>query len=293
MSYRHRASPLHAAGAATGAAWCVVLAAAALALAHPLAVAAVVAIALTAGALARVGREVGRAVLWVAPLALAWALVNPFVAREGVTVFARLGELPVLGEVDLTVEAAAYGGISGLRIVAVVACFALFTAAVDPDQLLRLFRRVSFRSALAATLATRMVPVLARDAARMAEAQRCRPGAPHSRLVVLRAVATGALDRALDVAATLELRGYSTGVATPRLSRARTGPFALRRQDAAFGLSALAAAALVAWALASGTGSFDAYPVLGAGEAVEAALLAVALAGIALLPFTQRRGIEP
>ena len=38
------------------------------------------------------------------------------------------------------------------------------SAAVDPDELLRMFRRVSYRSALTATLATRLVPVLARDA---------------------------------------------------------------------------------------------------------------------------------
>ena len=49
------------------------------------------------------------------------------------------------------------------------------SVAVDPDALLRLFRRVSYRSALTASLATRLVPVLARDAARMSEAARCRP----------------------------------------------------------------------------------------------------------------------
>ncbi len=50
--------------------------------------------------------------------------------------------------------------ILGLRAIALILCGALYTAAVDPDEVLRLFRRVSFRSALTATLATRMVPVL-------------------------------------------------------------------------------------------------------------------------------------
>ena len=49
------------------------------------------------------------------------------------------------------------------------------SVAVDPDALLRLFRRVSYRSALTASLATRLVPVLARDATRMSDAARCRP----------------------------------------------------------------------------------------------------------------------
>ena len=42
----------------------------------------------------------------------------------------------------------------------------------------RPFRRVSYRSALTASLATRLVPVLARDAARMGDAARCRPQPP-------------------------------------------------------------------------------------------------------------------
>ena len=71
-----------------------------------------------------------------------------------------------------------YGGILGLRALIVIACFALHSAAVDPDELLRAFRRLSFRSALTAALATRMVPVLARDARRFRDAQRCRPGQP-------------------------------------------------------------------------------------------------------------------
>ena len=39
------------------------------------------------------------------------------------------------------------------------------SAAVDPDELLKALRRISYRSALTASLATRLVPVLARDAA--------------------------------------------------------------------------------------------------------------------------------
>jgi energy-coupling factor transport system permease protein len=60
-------------------------------------------------------------------------------------------------------------------LVVIIAACALASAAVDPDELLRSLRRVSFRSALTATIATRMVPLLALDAQRIGEAQRCRP----------------------------------------------------------------------------------------------------------------------
>jgi len=62
---------------------------------------------------------------------------------------------------------------------------------------------------LTATIATRMVPLLALDARRIGEAQRCRPN-PGGRLAVMRAITANALDRSLDVAATLEVRGYGS-----------------------------------------------------------------------------------
>ena len=141
-------------------------------------------------------------------------MINPLVYPEGDTLLFRGGE--VLGrEIDITLEATAAGVFNGLRVIVIVTAFGLLSAAVDPDELLRMFRRVSYRSALTATLATRLVPVLARDASRMSDAARCRPHPP-GRLAVARAALAGALDRAVDVAAALEVRGYSLGGRTRR-----------------------------------------------------------------------------
>ncbi len=118
----------------------------------------------------------------------------------------------------MTLEALAAGGMAGLRVAAVVMALGLLSATVDPDALLRLFRRVSYRSALSAALAVRLVPVLARDAGRMSDAARCR-AEPPERLLVARAALAGALDRAVDVAAALEVRGYATASRPPRARR--------------------------------------------------------------------------
>src|SRR5437763_11377170 len=209
MSYRRRSSPLPAARAGAGCLYCLALALAALALSNPIALGATTLAIALAGVAAGVGRELRRAALFALPLGVTIAVINALVTRDGLTVIVRLGQLPVLGHTDITLEATAYGAILGLRAVALILCAALYTAAVDPDEVLRLFRRVSFRSALTATLATRMVPVLMRDSRRLAEAQRCRPGRPPSRIALLRATTSGLLDRALDVAATLEMRGYA------------------------------------------------------------------------------------
>jgi energy-coupling factor transport system permease protein len=285
MIYRRRASPLHATRAAAGAAYCLALAAVALVFEHPLVLAAVALAVVGAAVGARVGREVARTARYTLPLAVLVALVNALVVRDGLTVFARLGEVPPFGRIDLTVEALVFGLVIGVRVIVVVLCCALFTAAVDPDEVLRLFRRISFRSALTAALATRLVPVLARDARRMADARACR-ARPGPRVAVLRAVATSALDRAVDVAATLEVRGYgAAGAARPERSPRS-------RHDLAFAAAAAALVVVAVVARVAGVADFEAYPELsapvGGGEVALACLLVL----VALVPFTDRRGIE-
>jgi energy-coupling factor transport system permease protein len=285
VTYRRRSSPLHAARAGVGSLFCVVLAAVALSFEHPLLLGAMLAAVLVAGAGARVGDVVLRSLLWGLPFALLIAVVNALVVREGLTVIARLGELPPLGVVDVTLEATIYGGVLALRALVVIACFALHSAAVDPDELLRLFRRLSFRSALTAALATRLVPVLARDARRMHDAQRCRPGRPASRAAIARAVTAGALDRAVDVAATLEVRGYGGGGRPAR----RVRPWS--RHDFAFAASAVAVALLGLAAAVGGWEPFAAYPRTVAPMDAGVVMLAAALFACAVLPFADRRGI--
>jgi energy-coupling factor transport system permease protein len=285
VTYRRRASPLHAARAGAGSLFCVVLAGVALSFEHPVLLAAVLLAVLLAGAGARVGDVVARSLLWGLPFALLIMAINALVVREGLTVIARLGPLPPLGAIDVTLEATAYGAILGLRALIVIACFALHSAAVDPDELLRAFRRLSFRSALTAALATRMVPVLARDARRFRDAQRCRPGKPASRPAILRAVTSGALDRAVDVAATLEVRGYGGSRRPPRQAR----PWS--RHDLAFAAAAGALAALGIAAAVFGWEPFEAYPHTLAPLEPGVLALAAGLLACALLPFTAHRGV--
>ena len=92
MTYRRRASPLHAARAGVGSLYCVVLAGVALSFEHPLLLAAVLLAVLLAGAGAGVGGVVARSLLWGLPFAVLIALINALVVREGLTVIARLGD---------------------------------------------------------------------------------------------------------------------------------------------------------------------------------------------------------
>jgi len=180
---------------------------------------------------------------------------------------------------DITLEALAYGGVAGLRVLALTLVFALFSAAVDPDETLALVRRFSYRSALTASLATRLVPVLARDAARMGDAARCRPVQPR-RGTVARAAVAGALDRAVDVAAALELRGF----ALPR-GRARPARAPWSRHDLRVGACAGLMASVAVLGRLAEVGQLEAYPRLAAELGPAELGLALGVAGLALAPL--------
>jgi energy-coupling factor transport system permease protein len=279
--YRPRATPLHAARAGVGALFCAALALTGALYRHPLVLAATLAAVVAAGVAAGVGREIRRSLLLALPLALLVAVVNPLVYAEGDTLLVRGGEL--LGRrIDITLEATLFGALTGLRLVVIVVALGLLSAAVDPDELLRIFRRVSYRSALTASLANRLVPVLARDATRMSDAARCRPHPP-GRLAVLRAALTGALDRSVDVAAALEVRGYALGGRPPRRRR----PWS--RHDLRFLAAGLAIAALAVAGAVAGVAWVEPYPSFEMAWDGEVWALAALVPLLALAPFAGRR----
>lgn len=286
MIFRRRATPLHAARAGAGCLYCLSLGLAAVLSENPLLLAAVILALLGAGSLAGCGEPLRRALVRTVPLAVLIIVINALVSRNGLTVIVRLGQLPLLGHADVTLEATAYGAVLALRASALILCGALYTVAVDPDEVLELFRRVSFRSALTATLATRMVPVLLRDSRRLADAQRCRPGPPPSRVALLRAGAGGVLDRALDVAAALEVRGYGAARRPGRVRRP------LGRHDLAFGAAAAGVLSVALVARLAGLAAMRTYPTLHVAAGGGTIACASGLVLCALVPFADRRGIS-
>jgi energy-coupling factor transport system permease protein len=270
-------SPLHAARAGAGGAWCLGLAAVPLTCEHPVVLAAVLGVEILAAFAAGIWPHLRTVLLWGVPFAIVVALINALVTRSGTTILVR-------GWIDITLEALAYGGVLGLRLLAIFGA-AAFLSAVDPDELLRGMRRASPRAGVTAALAVRLFPVLRRDAQRLGDAQRCLPGVKASRVAVLHAVTTGALDRATDVAATLEVRGFGTARRPPR----RSIPWS--RHDLAFAAAAAGFAALTIGGLFGAWGTFDPYPRLEVTTSA-ATLVAIALLAVcALAPFADRRGI--
>src|SRR4051812_39463244 len=166
-TYKRLPSTLHSARAGVASLYCIAFSFTAAVFPHPLVLVAVACAIVAAGVAAGVGSElVGRSLRLALPFAVLVIAINGLVSQRGATVVFRGGT--ILGHrFDVTAESLAWGAVTALQICCVFLAFGLFAAAVDPDELLKLMRRFSYRSALTGSLATRLVPVIARDATRM------------------------------------------------------------------------------------------------------------------------------
>lgn len=295
-AYRPRNGPLHAAHTVASLAYLAGICVVAFAFNHPLVLGGLVLALLSVAALAGVVRDLRPFIAAALAVAALVALINPLVSGEGDTVLLRGPVLPLLGAVDITLESCVFGALMGLRVAAVMLAAGLYTVAVDPDRVFKLLRRVGFRSAITAAVATRLVPTLGRDAQRLNEALLCRPrrggstgrlGRLRAKAPVLRALMNGALERAVDVAMALEVRGFGRAVPSRGLGR----PWNLN--DATFLLAGLALLAVVTIGLAVGVGQLNVYPGLGDAGAAADAALAGAVVLILVFPLAYGRRIAP
>ncbi len=290
LAYAPRRTPLHAAGALAATAYLASFAVLGFLYSSPIVLAGVGAGVVVAGLYAGAGRTLRASARWGLALGIFIVAVNGLVAQRGDTVLVHGLWLPLLGETDVSAEALAEGGVLALRIVVVLMAFAVYSACVDPDRMMRLLRPLARRSALTATLIVRLVPLAAADQLRIGEAATLRgPGAaPVGRAAMARRLVAGTLDRAVDVAATLELRGYARGA--PRMPGPR-GPRS--RHDGRFLAAGLWITLSGVVGRAVGIGGFDPYPTLSIEAGWQTLALAASVPLAAALPFAlarRRRG---
>jgi energy-coupling factor transport system permease protein len=125
-----------------------------------------------------------------------------------------------------------------------------------------------------------MVPLAAADGARLREAASLRgPGAEQvGRAALARRLVEGSLDRAVDIAATLELRGHSLG-GRPRTRREPS------REDGALYAAGAAIVLAAAAARIAGAGGFETYPRIEMSAGAITLALCLAVLVLAAVPF--------
>ncbi len=198
--------------------------------------------------------------LWIGLAAL---IINPLVSREGAMVIWRGPRLPVIGRLDITLEAMAYGAGMALRLSALILAFALMSLVMDPDRTLGLLKGRGMKSALVSALAVKLVPTAMGDARDILDAQRSRGLARDSggrlevlksRIPLVRRLLTASLDRAVGMAEAMESRAYGSGLRT-RYDDYAFGPGDYAVLSLSLGMSGLGiAAAVIGWI------SFSYYP---------------------------------
>jgi energy-coupling factor transport system permease protein len=284
LAYSPRPGPLVDASALAATVYLGSFALVAFVFSNPIVLAGAGAAVAVAGVAAGATRALLLALRWGAALAVVIVAVNAVASQRGDTILVRGWDLPVLGQIDVSAEAIVEGGVLALRIVIVMMAFFVHTARVDPDRMVRLLRPVARHSAMTATLLARLVPLAAADYARLGDAALLRgPAAePVGRGAIVRRLVAGSLDRSVDVAATLELRGYARGAPRSR------GPGRRSRYSARFAVCGLAVAVAATAGRLAGLGAFEAYPTLTIDTDAATLALAAAMPLIAAVPFIHR-----
>jgi energy-coupling factor transport system permease protein len=153
-------------------------------------------------------------------------LLTPFVEVIGSHPIWTGPTIPVVGTLDVTTEELRNGLFQGLRLVAVGLAFAVYALLLDHDRLLA-SAGWARRSTLAVALATRLVPVLERDARDLRLALRGR-GVELGPVRQLSPLLAGSLERGLNLAEAMEARGYGR----PGRTRAPNAPWRSRDRAA-------------------------------------------------------------
>jgi energy-coupling factor transport system permease protein len=169
-----------------------------------------------AGALAR-GESMLRFGIWATLLIM---IINPLVIHAGQTILWSGPVLPVLGRMEISMEAVCYGAVMGVRLMALVLVFCLYNDIVDPDRLLCYMSRYAFKSGLMVSLATRLFPSVIRDLSTAREAQQLRgvdfnSGNLRERVGkyarVFRVVLVSTLEGSFQTAEAMQARAFGAG----------------------------------------------------------------------------------
>lgn len=255
---------------------------------HPFIIGALLVVALVLHHAARASRFV---LVMATVLGLGVALLNPFVQASGELILFELPRLPIF-DMQVTLEEVVAGLTLGARAAAVTIVVMATLALADPDRLLELASRLMPRSALAASIAARLVPTFRRDAQSLVEASRLRGRSPRSGGFARRAQAAAtlalplvgsALDRSIDVAEAMAARGYGAG------PRTRRPGAPLRGSDRLLIAAGVALLALGAAAVVGAVGTFRFFPTMSTPTVRDATAAVACLALGAITGLAARR----
>jgi energy-coupling factor transport system permease protein len=158
--------------------------------------------------------------------AFLFALAIPFNALSihiGQIVLFRIPEnWPIVGG-SVTLEAIIAGAVSGLALLTILVVFAAFNAVVDHYQLLRATPSFLFQAGVVISIAITFVPQMVLSAREIRQAQRIRGHrfrGLRDLLPLVLPLLANSLERSIQLAETMEARGFGSAVSPPSRRRA-------------------------------------------------------------------------
>ncbi|NLN86235.1 MAG: energy-coupling factor transporter transmembrane protein EcfT [Syntrophomonadaceae bacterium] len=198
-------------------------------------------------------------------------IVNGLFVHVGQTIIFTSPDLLGRGRINVSLEALAFGAGMGIRLLVIISAFCLYTCAVHPDKVMKLFGRGS-KSVLIMTLSTRLFPLMVKDYYRIIEVQRCRGvkfdqgrwwQRARNLLPIVSILLVSSLERALQLAESMHARGYGSG---PRTSYSRE---LWRPRDYLILTTVGVGLVLGIWAALQGWSSYSYYPRLPAIQSAD------------------------
>jgi len=158
---------------------------------------------------------------FILPLLLLILLLNILINKNGATVLYKGDvDLFVIGKLRITLEAVTYGVVMAVRMLAVVAAFAMYMAWLPGDRAFALFAKLAGRSAVTTMLASRLITYLGEQSEQVRDVMKTRgvrfeQGGLWKRLnahrPLLNVVLISSLEGSWSVAEAMEARGFGQG----------------------------------------------------------------------------------
>ena len=198
--------------------------------------------------------------LYMIPVLIVTALLNPLFNHQGGTILAYLPD----GN-PLTLESVLYGFSAAVMLITVISWFSCFNEVMTSDKFVYLFGRIIPALSLVLTMALRFVPRFKAQAKVISNAQKCvgrdvSNGSLFKKMKqgvkILSIMVTWALENAIESADSMKMRGYGLPGRTAFLI------FRFDKRDALALLYILACSAAVMAGTAAGAYHFRYYPTI-------------------------------
>ncbi len=237
-------------------------------------------------------------VLWIGLMIL---IMNIVVSHHGEHVLYKAPlKMPIMGNPKITLEAFAFGVGMCLRILTIISAFTIFNFTVHPDDLMlaSIKLKIPYKSVLVTSVSTRFIPTLMDDLETITDVQRSRGleldkgkllDRIKNRLPILIPLLSNSMDRAIQLAESMESRGFGSGK-----GRTFYKDISFNKFDyflSVSGISPLIIGVYIRWA---GYGNYQYYPrldpiLVSKGEFSILLCLAFLLSMVILLPFLRGR----